>query len=756
MNEAFIFGKKIETAGDALRVLIATALPAQAAQLETILRDSHEESTVEIRTSVEAALDALSDGTFDIAFIGADFEGEEGLELIGVGPTIAQKTAIIGVISTHDPDLDAQCIGAGALDCLVLEGLSSSLVWHVVRHAVSRKRFEEKLRANNDQMVRHLIDLRDAKERAEEQGAAFIELAEELSIAKGEIEAALGKAEDNERRYRALSDTSPVGIWQMDLEGNTLYMNDSIKRLVEIPDDMDCLTVTLASVVIEEDAAPMQVALRLWANGTSSDVELRVAGLKSGEQAYLVMSGTGLPATRRDPATILVTAVNVTERKKAEAAMQHMAHHDVLTGLPNRSLFLQRIEFGLSEADRAKSYMGVLFLDLDHFKDVNDTLGHPVGDELLIQVSERLLQCARTSDTVARLGGDEFAILCSNLKSPDQAAELAQRIVETIAKPYSIHGQEIHTATSIGISTFPLDAREPDRLVSFADMALYTAKEQGRSNYKFFDPKMDEVVQRRKALENELRESLTADHFLLNYQPQIDLKTMRVVGAEALIRWHHPVRGMIYPGEFIPVAEKCGLIMPLGQWVIEAAFKQAKIWQDKLSEPFRVSINLSAVQFRQKNLVQRIIEMIEATGVDPTMLEFEITESMLMENTDQAVRAMWGLHELGIGLAIDDFGTGFSSLAYLKKFPVDCLKVDKSFVSDMLDDPDYATITSSIIKLAHSLNLRVVAEGVESQLQADFLQSENCDLVQGYFYGKPVSGTQMEEILTQTTINDGN
>ncbi|MBV8466905.1 MAG: EAL domain-containing protein, partial [Burkholderiales bacterium] len=675
-------------------------------------------------------------------------DGEEGIELIGVGPTIAPKTAIIGVIDHPDLQRDADCMAAGALDCLVLEELTASLVWHVVRFGVNRKRFEDRLRANNDQMVRHLIDLRDAKERAEEQGSAYVEVAEQLAGAKEELEAALSKAEDNERRYRALSDTSPVGIWQMDTKGNTLYMNDSIKRLLEVPDDFDCLTIKLSSLVIGDDTGVMKTALKHWAEGMSGDAELRVTGMRSGEQYHLVMSGVGLPATARDAATILVTAVDISERKKAEEAMHHMAHHDALTGLPNRSLFLQRIEFSLGEAKRTGRYMAVLFLDLDHFKDVNDTLGHPVGDELLKQVSQRLLHCARGSDTVARLGGDEFAILCTNLKSPDQAAELAQRIVETIAHPYSINGDEIHTATSIGISTFPTDAHEPARLVSFADMALYTAKEQGRSNYKFFDRKMDEVVQKRKALENELRDSLLSEQLRLHFQPQMDLVSGRLVGAEALIRWQHPVRGLVYPGEFIPVAEQCGLISPIGQWVIEASFVQAKKWSQILSEPIRVSINLSAVQFRQKNLVQRITELLESTGADPATIEFEITESMLMENPDQAVKAMWGLSEQGFSLAIDDFGTGFSSLAYLKKFPVDCLKIDKSFISDMLDDPDYATITSSIIKLAHSLNLRVVAEGVETEQQAAFLLEEHCDLVQGYLYGKPVDADELAKKIS--------
>ena len=750
MNEAFVFSKKQDPSSSdmPLRVLIAAAHRDYAVQLDGILKQAHKDALVEIRDTVETVLEALSEGSFDIAFIGIDFEGEEGIELIGVGPTIAPKTAIIGVIATPDPMLDAQCIGAGALDCLVLEGLTPALVWHVMRYGVSRKRFEDRLRANNDQMVRHLIDLRDAKERAEEQGSAYVEVAEQLSIAKTELEDALSKAEQNERRYRALSDTSPVGIWQMDHEGKTLYMNGSLQRLLEVPPGADPLSVTLADVVVSEDAPAVEAALKRWTWGVAGEVELGVAGMQSRERYFLMMTGVELPATARDAATILVTVVDVTERKKAEAAMHHMAHHDALTGLPNRSLFLERIEHGLSEATRASTHMGVLFLDLDHFKDVNDTLGHPVGDELLVQVSQRLLNCARGSDTVARLGGDEFAILCRDLKSPDQAAELAQRIVDTIARPYDIGGSEIHTATSIGISTFPADAKEPDRLVSFADMALYTAKEQGRSNYKFFDSKMDEVVQRRKAMENELRDSLVANQLVLHFQPQIDLLSGRLVGAEALIRWNHPTRGLVYPGEFIPVAEQCGLITPIGQWVIGAAFLQARHWQKSLDERFRISINLSAVQFRQKNLVQRISDMVEATEVNPANIEFEITESMLMENPDQAVRAMRGLAEQGFSLAIDDFGTGFSSLAYLKKFPVDCLKIDKSFVSDMMDDPDYATITSSIIKLAHSLNLRVVAEGVETSQQASFLLGEQCDLVQGYFYGKPVAAEELGKKLT--------
>jgi diguanylate cyclase (GGDEF)-like protein/PAS domain S-box-containing protein len=734
-----------------LRFLMVDSDSKNTARLAALVREPYPEAVVESRDDVEGAIDALSGGGWDVACIGVEFAGEEGLDMIGACPTIAPKTAVLGISARRLAKKEVERITAvGALDCLSLEGLTPALLERAVHYGVNRKRFEEKLRLSNDQMVRNLIDLRDAKERAEEQSAAYVEAAEQLALAKERLEGALTKAEESERRYRMLSDNSPVGIWQMDVSGASLYMNEAARRLVEIGVEDDCGAVSLADVVYAEDGALSARAVLAWADGGEREVEMRLVGRATGRIRHLVMSGVAVPGTDGSAASILVTAVDITERKEVEAAIQHMAHHDALTGLPNRTLFVERIQLALADAARKGGFVGVLFLDLDHFKDVNDTLGHPVGDKLLMEVSERLLTCVRESDTVARLGGDEFAILCTNLIHPEQTAQLAQRIVTLIAKPYVINGHEIHTATSIGIAIYPTDATEPDKLVSFADMALYTSKEAGRSTFHFFDKRMDEEVQSRKALENELREALESGDFVLHFQPQIDLRSGAVVGAEALVRWRHKTRGLIYPGEFIPIAEQCGLIGPLGQWVIRAAFEQAKAWDQTL--PIRIAINLSAVQFKQKNLLAKVSEMAAEAGVDPQRVEFEITESMLMENTDFAVSTMKGLSDLGSSLSIDDFGTGFSSLAYLKKFPVDCLKIDRSFVSDVLEDPDDAIIASSIIKLAHSLGLKVVAEGVETRGQVEFLEKEGCDYVQGFYFARPMA---VEELESRVVSADG-
>lgn len=721
-----------------LKVLIASSGNFSTERLQGLLKKSLELVDLQLESTVEASLEALYAREFDIAFIGVDGIDNEWVELIAAGPHASPATAIFGIVDQNSIDKHAEILAVGALDCFQINDLTKAILTQAIRYGVSRKRFEEKLRESKDQLIRNLIDLRDAKERAEQRNEDYVNLAEQLSIAKENLENAFIKTEESERKYRALSDSSPVGIWQMDSQGQTLYMNNSLKSFLGVDEDYDIAKINLKSVMFESDIGRMMAALRDWSNGVSEEAELRIVQPNRKGYRYLVMTGVALN-TADAQRTILVTAVDITDRKEAEAALQHVAHHDALTGLPNRSLFVDRIQLVLNEVARHGGFVAVLFLDLDHFKDVNDTLGHPVGDRLLMEVSARLLTCVRESDTVARLGGDEFAILCSSLSEPSHAAELAQRIVELIRLPYHIDGHEIHTATSIGVSIYPTDATDADRLISFADMALYKSKEKGRSTYHFFDQSMDASVQRRKTIENDLRESLQAERFILHFQPQLDLRANQVVGGEALVRWQHPLRGLISPNEFIPIAEQCGLILPLGQWIIRQSFLQAKLWHETLAAATRVSINLSAVQFRQKNMVGRIQEMVEETGVDPALIDFELTESMLVENIDEAVKAMDGLTNMGFHLTIDDFGTGFSSLAYLKKFPVNCLKIDRSFVADIMTDPDDRTIVRSIIQLAHNLELQVVAEGVESAEQADFLKREECDFVQGYLYGGPMT-----------------
>ena len=426
-------------------------------------------------------------------------------------------------------------------------------------------------------------------------------------------------------------------------------------------------------------------------------------------------------------------------RQQAEDALREMAHHDALTDLPNRTLFQVRLVEALDYARRINRMVAIHLLDLDRFKDINDTLGHLSGDILLQQVSERLTNCLRKSDTVARLGGDEFAIIQTNLLYHKDIAVLAERMNKTLAAPFEIDGESVYTGTSIGTTIFPDDGTEGETLLKNADLALYRAKQEGRNTYQLYDPQMNAEIQARKALEQDLRQALEHDGFFLNYQPQLELSSGRIVGIEALVRWRHPERGMVPPAEFIPVAEQSGLISRLTEGVLRDACKQAKAWQDAGLPRLRISVNLSPSDFKRKDIVLMVSDILEECRLDPEWLELEITEGMVMSGAGTVVATLDELHALGVELAIDDFGTGFSSMSYLKQFPVDRLKIDQTFVRDLLTNKEDASITNVIINLGHSLGLKVVAEGVESEEQLAFLRERNCDEAQGYCISRPLS-----------------
>ena len=443
-------------------------------------------------------------------------------------------------------------------------------------------------------------------------------------------------------------------------------------------------------------------------------------------------------------------------RQRSEEALRELAQHDALTSLPNRTLFHRRLVEAMDNARRVNRLVAVHFLDLDHFKDINDTLGHPSGDALLRQVAQRLERCVRKSDvvarldanTVARMGGDEFAIVQTNLLHYDGIVVLAKRLVDTISKPFDLDGERVYTGTSIGITVFPYDGREAEMLLKNADLALYRAKQEGRNKYQLYDPKMNAEIQARKALEQDIRQALEMGEFFLNYQPQIELGSGRIVGAEALVRWRHPERGMVPPGEFITVAEQSGLITNLTEGVLRDACKQAKAWQEARLPRLRVSVNLSPIDFKRKDLVPMVTGIIEDTGVDPKRLELEITEGMVMTGVESVIATLQELHALGVELAIDDFGTGYSSMNYLKQFPVDRLKIDQSFVRDILANDEDASITEAIINLGHSLGLRVIAEGVETEEQLEFLRSRGCDEAQGYCFSRPLGADEFAKLVS--------
>jgi diguanylate cyclase (GGDEF)-like protein len=436
----------------------------------------------------------------------------------------------------------------------------------------------------------------------------------------------------------------------------------------------------------------------------------------------------------------------ITERTQAN--LYSLAHIDALTGLPNRLLFLDRLNQTMVQAHRNERLVAVMLLDLDRFKAINDTLGHTMGDLLLKSVAERLATCVREDDTVARLGGDEFTVLLPEIRYIQDAAAVAQKILDALAQPFFLDGHEVFIGASIGISLYPFDD-ELSALLRNADTAMYVSKQHGGNTYQFYTAEMSTASLRRLSLEGALRRALERGEFVLHYQPQIDLARGEIVGAEALVRWQHPDLGLLGPMEFIPLAEENGLIIPLGEWVLRAACAQNRAWQNAGLPPIRVAVNLSVRQFHQKNLADIVARILGQTGLDAHRLELEITESCLMQNTQTTVTLLTELNRLGVRISIDDFGTGYSSLAYLKRFPIDTLKIDRSFVCDIDTDPNDAAIVKAIIALAQSLEMHVIAEGVETQNQLDFLRTYQCNEIQGYLISRPLPAGDFAALLAR-------
>jgi len=438
-------------------------------------------------------------------------------------------------------------------------------------------------------------------------------------------------------------------------------------------------------------------------------------------------------------------AQDITNRKEQAARIQYLAYHDALTGLPNRTLVMNRLDQAIAQAQRHKQMLAVLFLDLDRFKTINDTLGHLAGDTLLQQAGVCLAQVLREEDTIGRVGGDEFLILLPGLNSPQDAAHVTTKIIESLSAPFKVNGYELHINGSLGISLYPRDAEEAETLVKYADSALYLAKEQGRNTFRFFSPELDARVRARLHMENDLRHAIDNNELFLHYQPQIKQSSGRFIGAEALLRWQHPIHGLVSPAEFIPIAEETGLIISIGEWVLRQACSQACKWKALGTSDFQVSVNLSRRQLEQIDFAGKVAQILEETGCDPNLIELEITESSAMSEPEEAIVKLQALHDMGIQLAIDDFGTGYSSLAYLKRFPFDRLKIDQSFVSGIPEDGDDVAIVQITIMLAHQLRLKIIAEGVETEAQRKFLKAQGCDEMQGYLFGKPQLPEELEK-----------
>ncbi len=470
----------------------------------------------------------------------------------------------------------------------------------------------------------------------------------------------------------------------------------------------------------------------LGSGGRSFPLDLRISEVKLGGELHYI-------ATLRD----------ITDRKAAEATILHLANHDPLTGLPNRNLLQDRIDQAVSQHKRNKSQFVVMFIDLDQFKTINDSLGHQHGDALLCSVSARLTGCLREVDTVARQGGDEFIVLLNSIASPGDAAIVAQKILAALSEPHLIEGQELHAGASIGIAIYPQDGDTAEALLKNSDMAMYHAKEMGRNNYQFFTDDMNARAGERLMLANRLRQALLRDELKLHYQPIVSITDGRIVATEALARWHHPDLGSVPPLRFIAIAEETGLIVQLGEWALRSACLQLKDWQARKTDTGRMVINLSARQFRQENLLRSIVAILHETGVRADALGLEITESAIMDNPETAIALLGELRDMGVQISLDDFGTGYSSLSYLKRFPIDKLKIDRSFVQDITTDQDDKALVTAILAMAQSLGIRVVAEGVELPEQLDFIRNKGCEEYQGYYFSKPCPAEDLDAMLSE-------
>jgi len=472
---------------------------------------------------------------------------------------------------------------------------------------------------------------------------------------------------------------------------------------------------------------------------------------RAGEWRWIISRGR---VTERDASgralRMIGTNVDITERRRLEEAIQSAAQLDVLTSLANRALFDERLKLAAARCRRQGGQIAVLYLDLDHFKVVNDSLGHTLGDGLLREISTRLKTSVREGDVVARVGGDEFTIVLQELEKKEDVAAMAQRVLRVVAEPIDVEGQRLYITTSIGITVYPEDGEDAETLLKNADNAMYRAKAVGRNTYEMSTQELSRSMQERLTLESGLHQAMERNEFEVYYQPQIDIRTMRIVGMEALLRWRHPDRGLMTPGSFLSVAEERGFIVLIGDWVLRTALHQAKAFRDMGFPDFRVAVNLSARQFRELSLIDSIESAVKQSKLDPSCLELEITESVAMENVDLTFKVLERLRRTGISIAIDDFGMGHSSLSYLKKFPIDCLKIDRNFVEDLPDRFEDAAIVRSVIELAQGLNLRVVAEGVETKPQLDFLREHGCREVQGFYFGFPVPAPQFQETLVQS------
>ncbi|HEX3210318.1 MAG TPA: EAL domain-containing protein [Geminicoccaceae bacterium] len=663
--------------------------------------------------SPQAALDSALESLPDLVITDYKMPGMDGANFTRVFRALpgAAEVPVVVVTVYEDRSFCYHALEAGATDFLL------SPVDHV----------EFRARARN------LLTLRKQQKLLEQRTD---ELRRELLSSTEQHEAALRASE---LRLRRLIDTVPATISAVDRNGRLTLINSAHKQIYGV-DPAAAIGLSLEQVYGEEQATRQLVLnAKVFETGeTLPSFEQEVTCPFSHDERVLLTTKSPLLDEAGRVADVVTVSLDITELRRAEARMRHQAGHDALTGLPNRALFREYLDHALARARRSDTAAAVLLLDLDRFKGINDAFGLPCGDLLLKAVAERLQSCLRETDAIARLGGDEFVILQSDVRTADEPRALARRLIDSFGQPFVINGEELHTSASIGLTLFPGDGQAADRLLKNAELAMYRAKSNGRNSSCFFAPQMNLVARRTGLLERELRQAFAADQFTVHYQPQRDLRSGQIVGIEALLRWRHPRRGMVRPSEFVGLAEDIGLIGPLTERVLEHACRQHRRWQIAGLPDLRLSVNLSPLQFREGAIASLIENTLAETGLDPSWLEIELTEGVMLDNSEAVMSSLRRLHQIGVNFSLDDFGTGYSSLAYVKRLPIQRLKIDQSFVHKIGHDGQDEAIVRAVIDLGHSLSLKVTAEGVETADQLARLHQLGCDEAQGDLISPPL------------------
>jgi diguanylate cyclase (GGDEF)-like protein/PAS domain S-box-containing protein len=656
-------------------------------------------------THVERMSDAekhLAKHAVDIILLDLGLPDARGVGAVRRAHAAAPRIPLVVLTGLDDELLATQALQEGAQDYLIKGEIETRGLLRSLRYAVERKLMEEALFVEKERAQVTLNCIGDAVACTDLAGnITFLNLVAEKMTGWPRQEAAKRPLAEILRILDAASREPIPNPMEMAVERN---------ETVHLP--LNCVLVRRdgLEIPIEDSVGPIH------------DREGNVTG------AVIVF---------RDVSAARAMALQ----------LAHSAQHDFLTGLPNRLLLNDRVNYAVALAPRHQKKVAVLFLDLDGFKHINDSLGHPTGDKLLQSIAQRLVGCVRASDTVSRQGGDEFVVLLSEVDQAEDAALAARRMLKAVAEAHAVDQHDLHVTTSIGVSVCPDDGMDAETLIKNADTAMYQAKENGRQSYQFFEPAMNVRAVERQSIEEGLRRGLERREFALHYQPKVNLKTGEITGAEALLRWTHPTRGPVPPGQFIPVAEDCGLILPIGTWVLREACRQAQAWIHAGLPMASIAVNISAIQFREANFLEGVFAILADTGLEPTALELELTESVLMKHVVDTQGILNVLRARGVQVAVDDFGTGYSSLSYLRKFPIDALKIDQSFVRQITTAPDETTIVTAVISMGRSLKLRVVAEGVETREELAFLQARECDEAQGYYFSRPVPAEQFAKLL---------